>query len=258
MSRRNSIQVVSPWRLVLATMLLGSGVTFASETAVTATTASEVGDAINLGEVDIVDPFNPDEVLERGTKATEFTVRPPAGATCPGDSAHDQWQVQSFIVTADVDPASLRFGIIGPEGPEQYALYKVDEDPYTHALTLQNEVPGEPALVAAVPPLSFAVFPDDVLPSGTYRIGLACDYFRVPGQYWATEIVIDADAEDGFAWRLASADAVPQPPNSRRNLIVGLAAIIPVLALAGGLRRRRQRSASQLSPSADGLSKEFR
>lgn len=255
--RRSPTHLISAGRLVLAAAL--SVVWCGGAVLATETTAADPGSAIDLGEVAIVDAFKPTEVLERGTKATQFSVRPPTGATCPGDSAHDQWQVQSFIVAADVDPASLHFGVIGPEGPDQYALYKVDEDPYTHALTRQNDGPGEPGLVAEVPPLSFAVFPDDVLSSGSYRIGLACDFFRVPGQYWDTEIVIETSPEKGFTWRLASVPPDAQPSGSRRGpLMVGAAAIALLAIAAVELRRRRTRSTSHLSPSADGSSKEFR
>ena len=73
--------------------------------------------------------------------------------------------------------------------------------------------PGQPGVIPAIPPLSFAAFPPGVLPAGTYRIGIACTLSRKTANYWDTEVVITSspgDKPSQFVWRLPN---VPESVN---------------------------------------------
>jgi len=49
-----------------------------------------------------------------GNSSTSFTLRLPSGAACGGDSAHDGYRVQSYIVPSGIDPSTLTFNSSGP------------------------------------------------------------------------------------------------------------------------------------------------
>jgi hypothetical protein len=161
-----------------------------------AATPTIQGPPVDGGTVTVVSASNAERPLSEGTSSTIFTLRLPEGATCPGDSEHDQWRIQSFIIPVGDDPGGLTYDDIGPEGPGLFALYAVDENPYVHVLLESNAAAGSPGRIAAVEPLSFAVFPPGTLPAGDYRIGLACTYFRHTALYWDTEFTLVADPED--------------------------------------------------------------
>ena len=162
-----------------------------------------VGKPVDSGEVVVVDVQG--RSLTHGRSATEFTLHLPQDAACPGDSAIDQWRVQSFIVPATEDPGTLKYGVIGPEGNAQFALYELNTRPFVNILTRPNVGPGEPGMISLIPTLGFAVFPPGTLPDGRYRIGIACTYFRETAKFWDTEIVITASPNDNpghLLWRL--------------------------------------------------------
>ncbi len=168
----------------------------------------EVGNPVDAGAVGIYDVDDPSTTLVEGDSNTVFTLRLPDGASCPGDSAHDDWRVNSFIVPATDDPGALRYGVIWPEGDGRYALYGADTRPYSLVLTGQNATAGLPGRIVAPPPFTLGVFPAGTLTADRYRIGLACTYFRETAIYWDTELVMsdDPDIQPGeLRWRLADA-----------------------------------------------------
>ena len=195
-----------------------------------------MGTPIDAGAVVVTDAYKESKEVNHGGAATEFTVRLPAGASCPGDSANDQWRVQSFIIPAAEDPADIHYGAIGPEpvGDGRYALFGVDTTPFVHHLTVRNPAAGQPGVIAPLPPLSFAVVAGEHIPTGTYRMGVACTYFGATALYWETDVVL-TEAADGsvgkFKWRLASAPAnVGQSDDGSSQSLVVVAGIV-----AGGL-----------------------
>ena len=200
---------------------------------------------IDSGTVEPVDTGDQSKEILEGRSATEFFLRLPEGAACPGDSLHDQWRVQSFIVPAVDDPGSIDYGVVGPTGEGQYALYDVDTRPFTDVLTRQNLRAGEPGVISEVPALSFAVFPPGTLPSGRYRIGIACTFFRSTADYWDTEIVVTTSPDDEpgqLVWRLADAPAYSAPADDTQNnwlfpVVGGLGAAVAV-ALGWAFWRR--------------------
>ncbi len=183
----------------------------------TATWAT-VGPPIHGGNVVVVEAENRTKAITNAKSATRFTLQLPADAKCPGDSAHDQWRFQTFIVPASVDPGTLDYGVIGPQGKDQFALYGVNTNPVVDSLLQQNQAAGQPGVIPPIDPLSFAVFPPGTLPSGHYRLGVACTLARKTSTYWDTEVVLTATPSDKpgqLIWRLASAPEVQPASNSR-------------------------------------------
>lgn len=203
---------------------------------------------IEIGELEVVEAADHDRPLTQGGSATYFSLRLPEGASCPGDSAHDQWRTQSFIIPTTDDPALIAYGVAGPEGAGQHALYGVDTVPYAHQFLYPNDREGEPGLIPPIPPLSFAVFPPGVLADGDYRVGVACTYFRSTAVYWETEIAIQSDPDDepaGFTWQVAPSAAGPASDTSATDWPVAgalaAAGVVAVAVLVPLLRRRSSR-----------------
>jgi hypothetical protein len=194
-------------------------------------------DPVRSGDAVVVASSDGSHELTHGQSATQFSLRLPSGAACPGDSANDQWRVQSFMIPAADNPANLGYNVAGPDGKGQFALYAVNTSPLVDSLTNQNTSPGEPGVIPAIPPLSFAAFPPGVLPAGTYRIGIACTLSRKTANYWDTEIVITSSPSDKpsqFVWRLPNEpDSVNHPAKgSTRLLPVGIGGLAGVAVAA--------------------------
>ena len=199
------------------------------------------------GDAVIVDPDDPAKQVVSGGSTTEFTIRLPDGAACPGDSANDQWRVQTFLVPASDDPGQLRYGEVGPDGDGRWSVYDVDTRPYIHGLTEPNALAGSPGRISALPVFSFAVFPPGILPPGDYRVGVACTLMRQTAVYWDTALTLSADAADEPAqltWRLTSAPASASTNSNGSGvvLIVVLAAAAALATVAVVLWRRSHRS----------------
>jgi hypothetical protein len=221
-------------------------------------TASDTGagvESVRAGDATVVDADTRLRPLSRGGSGTEFSIEAPDGASCPGDSEHDSWRVQTFIVPAAVDPGEIPYGADWPlYDQHMYSLYDTITQPVIDYLTVSNDRPNVPGFVDALPPMSFAVFPVGELPDGRYRIGIACTLFYETANYWDTEIVITSKADDEpakFVWRLASAPAVA--PEAESSPIAGwlVLSAIAVFAVGVALFIRRR---SSLNPST--LSKE--
>lgn len=206
--------------------------------------------AVDLGSVTPVDAEDTTKMLPGGGSATVFGLQLPQGAACPGDSLNDQWRVQSFIIPVAADPGGVTYGANGPEGVDQYALYEVNTSPFTDILTRPNTTPGAPGVIAGIPALSFAVFPPGTLPDGTYRMGIACTYFRQTAQYWDTEVVVAASADDEpgqMTWRLSDPPPGVSPPeeadtstNWLTPALAGVAVVAAGAAFWWGRPSRRQ------------------
>ncbi len=209
---------------------------------------------VDEGSVRVVDVDDPTREFAAGASATVFTLALPEGATCPGDSANDQWRVNSFIIPADRDPGDLEYLVGDPEGEGNWSLYGVDTNPMIFEFTIPNVAAGLPGIIPEIRPMSFGVFPPGTLPAGRYRMGIACAYFADTGTYWDTEIVIATDADDEpgqITWSIpeASADAVDansQSPGTRTWAWIS-AGVFAALASGLVLVQRRWRKPVNLS-----------
>jgi hypothetical protein len=201
------------------------------------------GGATDGGDVVVVEANAAGRELDGGGSGTPYSLRLPDGASCPGDTRNDQWAFQTFMIPADIDPASLEFSDAGPTGPFQFALYAETTQPLTDEILVPNAEPGLPGLIPPIPPLTFSVFPPGEL-EGSYRIGVACTFLREPSIFWDASIVIDVDADDEpgqFSWR-TEGSPVAQPSDGSSSLPIVAAAIgVGVLGVAGVTLRRRSR-----------------
>lgn len=209
--------------------------------------------ALDAGDIVVVEAVDRSKELVEGDTNTVFSLRLPDGSVCAGDSANDDWRVQSFIVPAATDLQSLHYGATRPRGEFMYGLYTTEGGPYVQVLTAQNEVPGQPGQILEPPALSFAVFTPDLLPVGRYRIGISCSFFEAGAKFWDAEIVLTEapDVQPGERrWSVAS---VPDAPagdssttsdsggsNSTPIIIIAFAALAALVVAATFLRRIRR------------------
>ncbi len=209
--------------------------------------------AADLGDVVVVSASDRTTPLTEGDTNTVFSLRLPTGSACPGDSANDDWRVQSFIVPAATDLAVLRYGSTRPRGEFMYGLYTTEGRPYVQVLLAQNPSPGQPGQILDPPPLSFGVFTPDLLPVGLYKIGIACSYYEIGAKFWDAEIVVseNRDVEPGQrTWALASSDETATAitagatgsGDSAMAKAVAAAAALATVAVVGTLRLRRRRN----------------
>ena len=190
-------------------------------------------------------------LFSEGDSASIFTLQLPAGASCPGDSAHDDWRIQSFLIPAAVDPGELRYGNLRPDGDGLYSLRGADTAPYVQVLTGQNSGPGQPGIIPSIAPLSLAQFTSDMLPTGRYRMGIACSLLGETATYWDVEIYIESSSSGqpgGFTWSVGPSSVGQSAPQSNSSVwllaAVGVAAIGLVTVL---LRRRSARPAPKFA-----------
>lgn len=216
---------------------------------VTAAASAQDAEVVDAGSVVVVDGIDRTVELSGGGSGIVFSLRTPEGATCPGDSATDQWRVSSFVIPGDDDPAELSIGPISPDAEGQWALYAVNTRPYINA-ALQQKIDGAsgPARILEHPDLSFAVFPPGTLPGGEYTIGIACSLLGDVFKFWDTRIVITDDPEDEpgqMTWRVAAGEVGADAPvgvteNSGRGLgfwLIVAGAAVGAVAFIGSLRR---------------------
>jgi hypothetical protein len=184
--------------------------------------------------------------LDHGGSRTAFRLELPSGAACPGDSANDDYRIQSFLVPDDVDPADLTYESTKPAGEGNWALYEVTSNPFVQILTNVAVNPGDPGVIDAIPPLDFAVFPPGTLADGRHHVGIACTLFNETTTYWDTDVELTNSADDEPAqltWVALDAPAGAGSSSSKLPLWLGLGAVA-VLAVGGGVVLARRRSAT--------------
>lgn len=240
--------------LALATIgVVHQDVASASASAPTIPASDVQGD---MGAVGLVDQRG--ETVSSGDGTTQFFVRVPKDATCPGDSANDQWRLHSFLLPVGDDPLDIVFDSTGPVpawSNNRWPLFEVaTSTPMSSVMLPRNEAPGEPAPIGATPLVSFRVQAENQFPGGRYRLGLACTYFDQTTQYWDTLIDMTAVAPDGEPASLTF--TLPEPTtigsressNTLRIALVAIAASGLAYALLRHRAERPGRFASTPSP----------
>ena len=117
--------------------------------------------------------------LASGNSGTTFTIRPPSGAACPGDSANDNYLVQTYMVPASVDPSTLTFDADGPVplgtgASFRQPLYSTTSQPVVSQLTAPATVAPGPGAIINIPDMNYGAFAPGDIPAGVYNIGIAC------------------------------------------------------------------------------------
>ena len=183
--------------------------------ALTAWTTLSLGGSTPAGAATAAEPSRSRRRREAARPTSASISRP--SAACTGDSAGGNYRVQTYLIPAAADPASLTFDGSGPiavSGEFRSPLYSSNGDPVVAALTGSASTPGGPGLISGLPTLNFAVFlPGESRPA-TYNVGVACTVGGAgPSQldkYWNTGITVTADAGDapaGFTWVAAAPTA---------------------------------------------------
>lgn len=199
------------------------------------------------GTATVVHPVDRTIELASGDSNTEFRLRLPDDAACPGDSAHDDFRVNSFLVPAAVDPSQLRFQPIGPVGPNtdsRWALYTTAPGPYSQRLTLANGASGEPGRIEVLPVMTFSFYPLETLPAGRYHIGITCSpgLEQTTSTFWSTEIELEHDPSvqpGGLRWSVVGSTATLDDGAAGRPIGTWVAAgVLVVGAGAFALLRR--------------------
>lgn len=196
-------------------------------------TASALSSA---GPAEVVDANG--QVLTSGTSETQFTLRLPEGAECQGDSQDGGYRVQSFFVPPTFDPGSLTYGFDAPDGEGNQPLWDIFTNPYMQGLTGVAREKGGPGAIANTPMFSFAVYAPrlDLIPSGRYRVGLACTLDKKTTRYWSTEMRVMTEA-NAIAWRVVTPAAGAKKSGDFPLLVL----LVPA-ALLGGVVVWRRRS----------------
>ena len=218
-----------------------------------ATDAGSLEEPAVVGAVTVVQPANQNRLLSGGTETTLFSLRLPADAACPGDSRNDDWRIQSFIIPANDDPLDLEYGLVSPEGQDRYPLFMADTTTYMQVFLRPNDGPGKPGVIEPVPPLSFSALESGTVATGSYRIGLACTYFRQTARVWdaLVDLEIEPNGSAGFAWSVPRNDAAVADSNggSSTSLAAVVVAIGVVISAVLVLRSRTHSKRSKHDPT---------
>lgn len=161
-------------------------------------------------------------LLQSGDGATNWTLRLPSGASCPGDSPNDGWRWQTYMVPSSVDPSTLQFGGSGPNPPGTGAsfrqpLFDTFGSPVVNQNTPAAATSGGPGPIVSIPDVNFEVFSPGQIPAGVYNIGIACTLGPASAtqmsNFWNVQMTIaenagGADNAD-ITWQNGTAPAAP-------------------------------------------------
>ena len=204
--------IADPARRRVAAMSarVGAGIS-AAALAVTASVAlfgaSSEAAPVNGGPAELVTTTSPVEVLDEGGSATPFRLRLPEDAACTGDTATDNYLVQSYMVPATIEPSSLTFdasnGAIVPEAEFGAWLYSTNQVAFDNEATAPNPAASgrpQPGIVIGIPGFNYEIWPAGFIPAGEYNIGIACTLGTAgPTQldkFWNARIEIVDDETD--------------------------------------------------------------
>jgi hypothetical protein len=189
--------------------------------------------------------------LKSGGSATSYGVALPAGASCPGDTAHQGYHVYSYLVPAGVSPTAVSFRTGDPSRWYGFVAY----GDYYGAVNTEEGTGQITTLPDQFTWSRFSSFMSDLFPHGartaTWEGGIACaDTHGVVTDYWNAEVAFTKTASDpgGFTWRVLT----PPPASDNTSLVVGV--VLVVLAVGFAVLtvalRRRQRAPRSTDPSS--------
>jgi len=193
--------------------------------------------------------------LKSGGSATPYGVALPAGASCPGDTAHDGYLVYSYLVPKGVFPTDVSF----KTGLPSRGLGYFSDGVYFGAVNTAEStgqivgIPGSFAWTRLTPHELFA----QGAHTATWEGGIACaTRHGVVVSYWNSQIAFTADQADplGFTWKVVG--QVSLPTSFDLGLWLGIAFLVIASAAATYavvLRRRaKAESTSEAVGDADG------
>ena len=219
--------------------------------ATSASMSASAAQAEDAGEAVVVAGAGETRRLSEGGSATDFSLRLPRGASCPGDSANDGYRVQSYMVPTTVAPARVGYDGLGP-APNAYGdwttfrqpLYDTATRPFASAQTAEATAPGRPGAIVNVPTFSFAVYGPGELPPGRYHVGIACTLNNQPVRYWDTKVLVTRSPSDKPAEIRWSVPGFADDEETKIAPSAVAAALAVAIAMVVVLRRRRRRQSS--------------
>jgi hypothetical protein len=228
----NQLQRAAVLSAAAAASLFATG----SALAQTGTADDDAGAAV------VVDSVNVDRELSEFDSTTAFRLRLPEGASCAGDSANDDYRVQTFLVPADTDLSNMKYRSRSPDGNDLYrALRFVDGESSIQVPTDQNGGPGEPGLIVEPAlPFTFAHYRESSLPPGRWKLGVACTPASwVVDRYWDVEVQLETAADvvpGGLRITVIDDAGAPVATESGSELpvlpvLVGAALVVGVIAV---------------------------
>jgi hypothetical protein len=144
-----------------------------------------------------------------GGSATPFTLKPPSGAACTGDSVTGGYRIQTYIVPSTVSPATLTFDAGGPTPQGTGATLRQPLFTQGTPFVDGNTAVGTGA-ITGLPAFDFAVFGSSgpqIVPPGTYNVGIACTLGSASAtqldKYWNAQLTFAANPNDvpsGITW----------------------------------------------------------
>jgi hypothetical protein len=184
-------------------------------------------------------------VLKSGGSATPFTIKLPKTAACPGDSEHRQFYVDTYVVPVTTDPGTLVFA--GGWPTVGTVLVTAAGDAYTAQTTAVDS--GQ---ILTLPVFSWGPFAPhrDVLPNGTYNVGIMCaDRSSHAAAYWNSVVTLSESRSDrgGFVWTIAGDPTAKSTSGDGTAVIIVSVVVVLAVTIGGSFalwRWRRQRNAT--------------
>lgn len=233
--------------------LIGTAIMVTGTLAVTPLgTTTETGASVSVGPELITRPGQL-TALTSGGSATAYGVSLPAGASCPGDSAHQGYHVFSYLVPVGVSPTVVSFktGV-----PSRYFGYIADGSYFGAVNTAQQT--GQ--ILGLPPRFTWSrLTPQDLFTTGStsavWEGGIACaDTHGTVTSYWNSAVRFSVSSSDpgGFTWTVMHNPTPPVSTASRTPLWgIGLLGLAAVSAAVFVLSRRSRRRPS-LDPASSG------
>ena len=152
-----------------------------------------------------------------GGSDTEFLLNLPAGAACTGDSATDNYRVQTFMAVATTDPATLTFTGSGPNNSDVGVnfLQPLYDSPGGSAVFGRTTAPVSGQVQDNVVFSLAALTAEGVataratLPAGDYILGYMCTVGTALDKYWTATLAIahdDSETRAGISFAVQQTD----------------------------------------------------
>lgn len=228
--------------LVIASAVLGGILLLGS--------AARAAEGPEVGTATIVDADG--HAIEGGGSTTAYTIELSSDPECQGDSANDDYRVNSYLVPESLAPTAVEFDGLGPK-PNAYGDYESFRQPLYDTFTTffvsiqlqNNQQKGEPGRMQAFPMFDFGVYKPGDLPIGRYHLGIACTHLNEITRIWDTEVVVTEGADDEparIAWSVIGFE--PSDDSSSPLVPIVIAVAVVAAAVAVLLLRRRPSVAS--------------
>ncbi len=188
--------------------------------------------------------------LGGGASTTPYGVAIPAGASCPGDTAHDGNHVYTYLVPAGHLPTEVSYKT---ELPSRWYGF-ISEGAYVGALNTAvstGEIVGLPTSYSWTRLTPQELFPDGQS-AATWEGGIACvDTHGAVTAYWNAAIRFTAASADpsGFTWKVVAQGSLPSSSDPAPLIGIGLL-VVAAAAGAYALALRRRRRGHEGDPSS--------